>query len=225
MRRSDHTRVHRQTGQLSAAPCLSPTPMVKTVCAAYPKGLKMRTVTDGGAIRKERRKFNSWITRLDVDVLRALASLPYGDDGELKISSLAEAVEATESGATYNAPDPILAKLGETSPFAFNEFKPISAPSMRKEDGEYRTNQLAVVAATTASSFYKMIAARRRDCLAGLSTGYLASRVFFIKLWIFLTQAPITLMSLMSLIEMLARALPIGRLPLLSRIHKTSSGV
>ena len=160
-----------------------------------------------------------------IDVLRALASLPYGDDGELKISSLAEAVEATESGATYNAPDPILAKLGETSPFAFNEFKPISAPSMRKEDGEYRTNQLAVVAATTASSFYKMIAARRRDCLAGLSTGYLASRVFFIKLWIFLTQAPITLMSLMSLIEMLARALPIGRLPLLSRIHKTSSGV
>ena len=67
--------------------------MVKTVCAAYPKGLKMRTVTDGGAIRKERRKFNSWITRLDVDVLRALASLPYGDDGELKISSLAEAVD------------------------------------------------------------------------------------------------------------------------------------
>ena len=46
---------------------------VKTVCAAYPKGLKMRTVTDGGAIRKKRRKFNSWITRLDVarDVARA----------------------------------------------------------------------------------------------------------------------------------------------------------
>ena len=33
----------------------------------------MRTVTDGGAIRKKRRKFNSWITRLDVarDVARA----------------------------------------------------------------------------------------------------------------------------------------------------------
>ena len=49
-----------------------------------------------------------------IDILRALASLPYGDDGELKIrpkalSSLAEAMEATESGTTYNAPDPILA--------------------------------------------------------------------------------------------------------------------
>ena len=77
--------------------------------------------------------------------------------------------------------------MGEASPFAFNDLKPISAPSMRKEDGEYRTNQLAVIAATTASSFFKMIAARRRDCLAGLSPGYLASRVFFIKLWIFLT--------------------------------------
>ena len=33
----------------------------------------MRTVTDGGAIRKKRRKFNIWITRLDVarDVARA----------------------------------------------------------------------------------------------------------------------------------------------------------
>ena len=46
---------------------------VKTVCAAYPSGSKMRTVTDGGAIRKRRRKVNSWITRLDVarDVARA----------------------------------------------------------------------------------------------------------------------------------------------------------
>ena len=46
---------------------------VKTVCAAYPSGSKMRTVTDGGAIRKRRRKVNSLITRLDVarDVARA----------------------------------------------------------------------------------------------------------------------------------------------------------
>ena len=122
-----------------------------------------------------------------IEVLKTLASLPYGDDGDLKISSLAAAMEATESGTTYDDPDPILDKLGDTSPFTFNDLRPISAPSMRKEDGEYRTNQLAVVAATTASSFLKMITSRRQDCLAGLSPGYLASRVFFIKLWIFLT--------------------------------------
>ena len=113
-----------------------------------------------------------------IDVLRAFASLPYGDDGDLKINSLAEAVAAMESMPAGDGPDPIMAKLDGTSPFIFDDLKPISAPSMRKESGEYRANQLAVMAATTASSFYEMVSARRRDCLAGLSPGYLASAGF-----------------------------------------------
>ena len=100
-----------------------------------------------------------------IDILRAFASLPYGD---LRICSLAEAVAAMETGTTVEGPDPIADKLGDTFLFTLNDLKPISAPSMRKDGGEYRVNQLAVIAATTSSAFYEMISARRRDCLESL---------------------------------------------------------
>ena len=50
-----------------------------------------------------------------IEILKTLASLPYGDDGDLKINSLAAAMEATESGTTYDDPDPILCKCTSLS--------------------------------------------------------------------------------------------------------------
>ena len=49
---------------------------------------------------------------------RASASLPYGDDGDLRIRSLAEAVAEMEAGTAGSGPDPITAKLGGTSSFS-----------------------------------------------------------------------------------------------------------
>ena len=65
---------------------------MKTVCAAYPTGLKMRTVTDGGAIRKQRRKFKSWVTHLAV--ARRVAKLQTAESGDAARTVLRDALSA-----------------------------------------------------------------------------------------------------------------------------------
>ena len=45
-----------------------------------------------------------------IDILRALASLPYGNDGELQIRSLTEALQEVELDTTRTVRDPITAR-------------------------------------------------------------------------------------------------------------------
>ena len=57
---------------------------------------------------------------------------------------------------------------------------------MRRTDGKYRANQLEILTASSPATFHDMILRRRGMCWRALSTQYLASRVFFMKLWIFM---------------------------------------
>ena len=116
------------------------------------------------------------------DVLSAMVMAIDGSTDALQSGSLAGVLSSLASGANITQGDPI---FGSTTP-AFSESAQISAPQMMRSQGRYRANQLSVLAATTPALFYKMVLSRRQQCWKALSDQYLASRVFFVKLWFFL---------------------------------------
>ena len=66
----------------------------------------------------------------------------------------------------------------------FDDLKTVVAPKMRKAGGKYRANQLRLLGADTPAAVYEMIRRRRDECFSCLSPGYIASRLYFVKQWI-----------------------------------------
>ena len=114
-------------------------------------------------------------------VLVALAAVDYGMDGSLLVNSLLDALTEAASSQPSTTFDPIF-KAKPT----LSSTKVIAPPSMRRTDGKYRANQLEILTAANPATFHDMILRRRGMCWRALSKQYLASRVFFMKLWIFM---------------------------------------
>ena len=111
----------------------------------------------------------------------ALAAVDYGMDGSLLVNSLLDALTEAASSQPSTTFDPIF-KAKPT----LSSTKVIAPPSMRRTDGKYRANQLEILTAANPATFHDMILRRRGMCWRALSKQYLASRVFFMKLWIFM---------------------------------------
>jgi hypothetical protein len=116
------------------------------------------------------------------DTLSAMAKFDFGSDGHLTVETLAIALtEMRNQVQTVTTGDAIFGGFPPT----LSSTTQISVPAMRKADGKYRANQLSVLAANTPAAFYQMLLKRRDECWRALSDGYLTSRIFFMKLWIF----------------------------------------
>ena len=114
-----------------------------------------------------------------LDTLLRLASLDFDTDD---IRSLADALLAAQGADSGQVVDPI---FGVTPSISCLASAPV--PAMRMVGGSYRANQLKILGATTPAAVYEMIVERRRECFSCLSPGYLASRLFFVKLWFWFT--------------------------------------
>lgn len=115
-------------------------------------------------------------------VLAHLAACDFGADGQLLITTLEEALRSDKRRRGESHGDALTGGLPPT----LSTTTSITAPAMRRADGTYRANQLTVLAANTPSMFYNMLVQRRDQCWRALSDGYLYSRIFFLKLWIFM---------------------------------------
>ena len=54
----------------------------------------------------------------------------------------------------------------------------------RKAGGSYRANQVRLLGADTPAAVYDLVKQRRDECFSCLSPGYMASRLYFVKQWI-----------------------------------------
>ena len=85
-----------------------------------------------------------------------------------------------ESGLDGGEIDPIFGKMVPS----FDGLKTVIAPKMRKAGGSYRANQVRLLGADTPAAVYDLVKQRRDECFSCLSPGYMASRLYFVKQWI-----------------------------------------
>lgn len=124
--------------------------------------------------------------------IAALAALDFGNDERLIISSLYDALTAAQL-AIQEPEHPAHDSTSQIDPI-FKENSPnlatgklINIPKMNQYDGKYRAHQLELLTASNPAALYEVILRRREDCWRSLSPAYLANRLFFIKLWLFIT--------------------------------------
>jgi len=96
------------------------------------------------------------------------------------IRTLDQAMHAVESGLDGGEIDPIFGKMVPS----FDGLKTVVAPKMRKAGGSYRANQVRLLGADTPAAVYDLVKQRRDECFSCLSPGYMASRLYFVKQWI-----------------------------------------
>ena len=96
------------------------------------------------------------------------------------IRTLDQAMHAVESGLDGGEIDPIFGKMVPS----FDGLKTVIAPKMRKAGGSYRANQVRLLGADTPAAVYDLVKQRRDECFSCLSPGYMASRLYFVKQWI-----------------------------------------
>ena len=96
------------------------------------------------------------------------------------IRTLDQAMRAVESGPDGTVADPI---FGKRAP-SFDDLRTVIAPTMRKVGGSYRANQVRLLGADTPAAVYDLVKQRRDECFSCLSPGYMASRLYFVKQWV-----------------------------------------